>query len=273
MDYVAYFELAEEPYNYLKTNPRFFYNASQHFIAKTILTEGIQSKSAHLYLTGPVGTGKTTLLKVITDDFELDERNLVFLTYAPKYLRSPHSFLKRLCSEMNIKTARSYSDLLANFEEQIGIWALEGKTPILLVDEAHKLTTPAFDFFHHMMNFVTDERLLIILVLAGQEELATKIRKKPELRSRMQAVSLSSLTINDAKELLHWRWQVASKSKDNPLPFDDGAMEEIHRIAMGLPRDMCSIASRGLQFACALETRVINKDVIRETAKSLKFTV
>src|SRR5207248_2358116 len=115
--------------------------------------------------------------------------------------------------------------------------------PILLVDEAHKLTAPAFDFFHHIMNFVTNEKLLIVLVLAGQEELVTKLRKRPELRSRMQAVALSSLMFNDARELIRWRWQVASKDKRNPLPFDNAAMEEIHRIAKGLPRDMCSIAS------------------------------
>ena len=163
--------------------------------------------------------------------------------------------------------------MLASFETQIGIWAKQGKTPILLVDEAHKLTAPAFDFFHHIMNFVTDEKLLIVLILAGQEELATKIRKRPELRSRMQAVSLSSLTVNDAKELIRWRWQIASQDKGNPLPFDDEAMEEIHRIAMGLPRDMCSIAGRSLQYACAAEIKTINKDIIKETAKSLKFTV
>jgi general secretion pathway protein A len=273
MDHVAYFDLAEDPFSYIKPNPRFFYNASQYLIAKTILTEGIKSKSAHLYLTGPIGTGKTTLLRVINFDFESDEGNIVFLTYAPKYLRSPHSFLKRLCSEMGIKTARSYNDMLANFEEQIGVWAREGRTPILLVDEAHKLTAPAFDFFHHIMNFVTDERLLIVLILAGQEELVTKLRKRPELRSRMQAVSLSSLTVGDAKELIRWRWKIASGDRENSLPFDEEAMEEIHRVAKGLPRDMCSIADRSLQMACMMEMRSISREMIREIAKSLNFVV
>jgi energy-coupling factor transporter ATP-binding protein EcfA2 len=150
MDYLPFFKLADEPYSYLKTNPRFFYNAPQYRSAKAILKDGISTKSAHLYLTGPVGSGKTTLLRVIEVDLKTDQNNLVYFTYAPRYLRSAHSFLKRLCEEMGIKTARSYVDMLSNFENQIGTWARENKTPVLLIDEAHKLTAPAFDFLHHI---------------------------------------------------------------------------------------------------------------------------
>ena len=165
MDYLAYYDLADEPYSYLKTNPRFFYNAPQYRYAKAILNDGIQTKSAHLFLTGPVGSGKTTLLRVIELDLRADESNQVFFTYAPRYLRSSHSFLKRLCKEMDIKTERAYVDMLDNFEAQIGVWKANKQTPVLLIDEAHKLTAPAFDFLHHVMNFVTAPQLLIVVVL------------------------------------------------------------------------------------------------------------
>ncbi len=271
MNYQSFFNLADEPYSYLKTNPRYFYNAPQYRYAKAILNDGIGTKSAHLYLTGPVGSGKTTLLRVIELDLKSDDNNLVFFTYAPKSLRSSYSFLRRLCQEMGIKTERSYVDMLNNFENQIGQWAQLGKTPILLIDEAHKLTTPAFDFLHHIMNFVTDQRLLIVIVLAGQEELATKIQKRAELKSRMQALSLSSLSLEDTKALIQWRWQVASIDKDNPFPFDEPALEEIFRIAVGLPRDICTLCNRSLQYACAEEQRVIHSDLVLAAAKSLKF--
>jgi general secretion pathway protein A len=108
----------------------------------------------------------------------------------------------------------------------------EGKTPILLIDEAHKLTAPAFDFIHHAMNFVTVQKLLIVIVLAGQEELAAKIRRRAELRSRMQALSLSSLSLDDVKELIQHRWQVASHGLSNALPFEAPAIEEIYRLTL-----------------------------------------
>jgi general secretion pathway protein A len=271
MDYLPFFKLADEPYSYLKPNPRFFYNAPQYRSAKAILKYGISTKSAHLYLTGPVGSGKTTLLRVIEVDLKTDQNNLVYFTYAPRHLRSAHSFLKRLCEEMGVKTGRSYVDLLSNFENQIGAWARENKTPILLIDEAHKLTAPAFDFLHHIMNFVTAQQLLIAVVLGGQEELASKIRKRPELRSRMQALSISSLSLADVTELIRWRWRVASKEPDNPLPFDIEAIEEIYRITKGLPRDICSLCDRSLKYACADEQKIINTDLVLTAAKSLKF--
>jgi general secretion pathway protein A len=271
MDYLPFFKLADEPYSYLKTNPRFFYNAPQYRSAKAILKDGISTKSAHLYLTGPVGSGKTTLLRVIEVDLKADQNNLVYFTYAPRYLRSAHSFLKRLCEEMGVKTERSYVDLLSNFENQIGTWAREKKAPILLIDEAHKLTAPAFDFLHHIMNFVTAQQLLIAVVLGGQEELASKIRSRPELRSRMQALSISSLSLADVTELIRWRWRVASKEPDNPLPFDIEAIGEIYRITKGLPRDICSLCDRSLKYACADERKIINSDLVLTAAKSLKF--
>jgi len=271
VDYQTFFNLTDEPFSYLKTNPRFFYNAPQYRYAKAILNDGIVTKSAHLYLTGPVGSGKTTLLRVIEVDLKSDDNNLVFFTYAPKHLRSAYSFLRRLCKEMGIKTERSYVDMLDNFENQVGQWANQGKTPILLIDEAHKLTAPAFDFLHHVMNFVTDQKLLIVIVLAGQEELATKIKKRAELKSRMQALSLSSLSLEDAKALIEWRWQVASNGNGNPLPYDDPALKEIYRIAVGLPRDICTLCNRTLQYAFAEEQKIINSDLVLAAARSLKF--
>jgi type II secretory pathway predicted ATPase ExeA len=118
---------------------------------------------------------------------------------------------------------------------------------------------------------VTDQKLLIVIVLAGQEELATKINKRAELKSRMQALSLSSLSLDDAKALIQWRWQVASTDKDNPLPFDDPALEEIYRITVGLPRDICTLCSRTLQYAYAEEQKVVTSDLVQAAAKSLKF--
>jgi type II secretory pathway predicted ATPase ExeA len=121
------------------------------------------------------------------------------------------------------------------------------------------------------MNFVTDQRLLIVIVLAGQEELAPKIQKRAELKSRMQALSLSSLSLDDAKALIQWRWQVASNDPANPLPFDDLALEEVYRIAVGLPRDICTLCNRSLQYAYAEERKVITSDLVLAAAKSLQF--
>jgi general secretion pathway protein A len=272
MDHLAFFGLAEEPFYYLQPNPRYFFNAPQYRYAKAIMNDGIVTKSAHLYLTGPVGSGKTTLLRVVETDLKSDPNNLVFFTFAPRYIRSANSFLRRLCKEMDIKTERSYVDTLENFEDQIGKWGQAGQTPILLIDEAHKLTAPAFDFLHHVMNFVTDKRLLIVIVLAGQEELAPKIKRRKELRSRMQALSLSSLTKEDAQELVRWRWQVAAiDNKANDLPFDQQALELVYRQSKGLPRDICTLCHRSLLYASTQEQKVITADLVAIAAKSLKF--
>jgi hypothetical protein len=88
----------------------------------------------------------------------------------------------------------------------------------------------------------------------------------------MQALSLSSLSLEDTKALIQWRWQVASNDPTNPLPFEDLAIEEIYRIAVGLPRDICTLCNRTLQYAYAEEQKVITPDLVLAAAKSLQFT-
>ena len=70
-DYRAFFNLAEFPFNYLQINPRYFYNkAAQYRMAKAILETEVHSKSAHLYLSGPYGCGKTMMMKVLEVDLK-----------------------------------------------------------------------------------------------------------------------------------------------------------------------------------------------------------
>ena len=84
---------------------------------------------------------------------------------------------------------------------------------------------------------------------------------------------LLSLTLDDAKELIKYRWNVASKDGSIPLPFNDAAMTEMYRIARGLPRDICSIAGRSLQLAYGAEVKTIGDEIVKAAAVSLKFTV
>ncbi len=70
---------------------------------------------------------------------------------------------------------------------------------------------------------------------------------------------------------MRWRWQVASNDPDNPLPFQDGAIEKIYRITKGLPRDICSLCHRSLDYACTDGKRVVDADLVVVAANSLKF--
>ena len=270
LDYRAFFNLADLPYKYLDHNPRFFYNAPQYRFAKAILDSEVVSKAAHMYLFGPQGTGKTMLMNVLIQDLKSDQTNRVFYTLGMEDL-SRFGLLKRICKEMDVPLERSYADTMDNFEKQIGNWAKDHITPILLIDDAHKLASANLSLIHHIMNFVGQDRLLIVVVLAGQEPLFRKINRKPEVKSRMHALSVDRLNLEETSKLIRWRWQVGSNSPDNPDPFEESALELVHQLTQGLPRDIGSLCDRTLQYAFVDKSRIVTPDHVTAAAQSLKF--
>ncbi len=68
--YTSFFQLKEEPF-LLTPDPRFLHLAEPHRAAITTLIQGIVLRKGFVTLTGPVGTGKTTILhaalNILTD--------------------------------------------------------------------------------------------------------------------------------------------------------------------------------------------------------------
>ena len=71
--------------------------------------------------------------------------------------------------------------------------------------------------------------------------------------------------------MIRWRWKVGSNDPRNPLSFENDALEQIYQITRGLPRDICSLCDRSLQYAYAEEQKIIHSDLVLAAAKSLKF--
>src|SRR5262245_33189604 len=67
--YNEYFGFTESPFN-VTSDPRFFYSNRHYQEALTGLRWGIKLRQGLIVMTGQAGTGKTTLLKMVTEKFE-----------------------------------------------------------------------------------------------------------------------------------------------------------------------------------------------------------
>jgi general secretion pathway protein A len=262
--YQDFFYLIDKPFNYIIPDPRFFFYTPQGQGIKNQCDYIVNEKSGHLFISGPIGAGKTTLLKTITQSLLTDDHNIINFINAPN-LKTSNSLMRRVADGFKVKTDRSYDVTLQNFTT----WLLStDKLPILIIDEGQNLVRDSLKTLHYLMTYVTD-RLLLMVILCGQEDMVRKINGFPEIRSRMFPASLSSLTRDNAEEMMRFRWKTASKSQDNPFPFNKEGIDLIFNASKGIPRSICQIADVSLLAGYKSDHKEINKDLIALVIGSL----
>jgi general secretion pathway protein A len=179
---------------------------------------------------------------------------------------SPFQLLKEIRREFgNDIPRRSLVDMLDDFQDFLIDQHEQGRSAVLVVDEAHRLKPPLFELLRQLLNFETSTEKLLQIVLFGQNELATKLDRQPELKDRVTIFgALSSLTRKDVEELIAFRWQVAGGKP--PLPFTDEALEAIFVYSKGLPRRICKLCDNALIRVFSAEGKQAGADQIVQIA-------
>ncbi|MBI1258517.1 MAG: AAA family ATPase [Chloroflexi bacterium] len=239
--YTEYFQLAEMPFM-ITPDPRFLWYSEQHQEAKNKILYHITQSAGPIYLLAEIGTGKTTLARRIVHELEADKSKRVVFVFAPK-LPTTNAFLRFVMDEFGVKTDRSYSRSLKNFEEFLKDRYTKGISPVLLVDEAQNMTRDMLLLIQHLFNFSTNTEFLIQMVLFAQPELQPKLDRLTSLKSRLNLAKLKPLSAEQTQAMIRFRWTVAG---GKVFPFGDDAMREIYHITQGVPRSIVKLANESL---------------------------
>ncbi|MFF7477082.1 AAA family ATPase [Streptomyces sp. NPDC008092] len=239
---VKHFGLAEHPF-ITSPDPRFLYLSSQVREALAKCEFMARDRIGPIYMYGPIGSGKTSLVRRLHEKLSQDERFNVKLLISPN-LKSSNAFLRLVMETFDVKTERSYAASLGNFEQFLIQQFQEGRTPVLLVDEAQYMTREQLKLVHYLLNFETNKTKLLQIVLVGQEELGTKIVNYRELASRMFPIAMSAMSLEDLRDMIQFRLIVAGRSDSL---FEGTSAEDAYRLlyayTKGLPRDAIKVAS------------------------------
>jgi general secretion pathway protein A len=109
--------------------------------------------------------------------------------------------LRLILETFDVKTERSYTASLSNFEKFL-IEQYQHKIPVLLIDEAQYLNRDTLKLIHYLLNFETNKTKLLQIVLVGQEELGTKLIQYKELASRMFPIAMNAMSLDDLKDMI-----------------------------------------------------------------------
>ena len=171
-----------------------------------------------IYMYGPIGSGKTSLVRRLQEKLGQDARYNVKLLISPN-LKSANGFLRLILETFDVKTERSYTASLANFERFLVKQFQDGTIPVLLIDEAQYMNRDTLKLIHYLLNFETNKTKLLQIVLVGQQELGTKIIQYQELASRMFPIAINAMSMEDLIDMLNFRLSVAGYKGEL---FEDG---------------------------------------------------
>src|SRR5579872_2874368 len=267
--YNAFFGFTESPFN-LSPDPAFFFRSEQHEEALANLVYGVQARKGFIVLSGEVGTGKTTLLECLRDYLEAQYIEFAFIFNSRINVEQ---FFEMIAYDLDLPATRtSKTEVLFALNQLLVEQAQEGRTVVLIVDEAHNLEWEVLEEIRLLGNLENRNGKLLQIILAGQPELDRKL-DAPNLRQLKQRIvlrcTLEPFTLRDAVEYIQSR--LSQAGMPNQTVFPEQLMAEIHLRAQGIPRVMNAVCDNLLLTAFANESKVCTVDMLDEVCKDMRL--
>jgi general secretion pathway protein A len=270
--YKDFYGLKEEPFN-ITPDPRFLYWSPKHQEAFRHLVYGVQSNKGLAVLTGEPGTGKTAILRAVTE--HLGEHSpgihIAFLVNSKINVQDLFCLIfDEFGLETNENSKSMYLIKLKNFLIQNHY---NNQKSILILDEAQNFHAALLEEIRLLSNMEIAGEKLLHIFLVGQPQLLENV-KMPSLGQLKQRLgimyNLLPLSRLETELYIHKRLSVAGAHEVDLFRSD--ALDEIFACAKGFPRLINIICDNALLFGCSTNTYHISRDIIRRVAKDMDIS-
>lgn len=264
--YLDAYGFTEKPFT-LTPNPRFVYLSKNHREVFAHLLFGIEDGCGFIAITGEVGTGKTTILRTLLDDLDEEKYRLAFI-FNPRL--SAHELLCNIHREFGLAaSADNVGDLVHQINEFLLQQRQEGRVVVLVIDEAQNLDPTVLEQIRLLSNLETDTDKLIQIVLVGQPELGSLLKRR-NMRQLNQRIAvryhLGTMDLQDTCDYVKHRLQVAGGDEET---FTPSALKKIYRYSGGLPRLINLICGRALLLGYSKDCLLITARMVAASAREI----
>jgi general secretion pathway protein A len=264
MSYYEALNLKSEPFS-TSPDPYFFYPSSSHNSALKRLEIAIRLRRGLNVILGDVGTGKTTLSRMLIQLFK-DEPDFIFHMILDPSYKTEFQFLSSLAKMFRVnpsfRSTLDYKEALEKYLFQKGVD--EKKTIVLLIDEGQKLTPTQVEILRTLLNYETNEYKLLQLIILSQIELLPKIRR---IRNFMDRINLkyiiNPLDESETRALINFRLKQAGYNGEENL-FTDNAIRHIYEHTQGYPRKISMLCHDALEALIMRNRKVVDESIVEE---------
>lgn len=243
MEHLQHFALSQDPFQN-EPDLRFYFESDTHVDAQRRVDRGLRQSKGLTVLTGEAGTGKSLLARRIFEGLEEEIFEATFMV-AVKGAAGRGSFLGRYASQLEIDApADEPGPLMGQIYEALAVVREDGRHAVLIIDEAHALSSDAFSEVAALLNLEYEDRRLVSMLLVGSPELDAVLGRESGLMQRVDVrTQLSSLDPSASSRYLEHRIRTVGGS---PAILPDEAVQALYKFSRGRPRLLNTLADNAL---------------------------
>jgi MSHA biogenesis protein MshM len=221
-------------------------------------------------LTGEPGTGKTALLRDLTESLN-PHRHQCFYLAETDFGRVDiyRSFALQLGLEPAYRRAQLWRDIKQRIEEMT---AHHNLLPIWIIDEAQNLPQEFFKDFPSFLNFTFDSKDLMTVWLIGHPQLASLLDRQPyaALQSRIHTrLQLKPVIEQESfRQLIHHAFEHAGTTQ---TLISDSGMELLRQSSNGIPRRAGRLLTTAMNLAAIKGINHLPDEMIQEAIEEMRM--
>lgn len=265
--YTQHFKLNKLPFENVP-DPHFFYNQGDHARIRQQISGSLESGRGLVVVTGPIGSGKTTLSQMIKADFP-DNIKLIWMAEPPANSTDLYLFLAQ---ELDLNPSSSEKTfVMRDIRNALLKFDSEGNKCLVIIDESHLMSDDVINGIRLLNNLEEGSKKLIQLLLLGQEELMEKINRPAmePFKQRIAALeTLGKMSVGVVRKYINHRIKVAGGNSD--LLSDTGwEALSIAFHAGGTPRTINSLCDRSFSIAFERNKSMVDAHDVYEGTQRL----
>jgi len=263
--YKKHFGLLRKPFE-LSPDSNVFFLGETHKKALAVFKRAVVADKGFLLFTGGVGSGKTTLINVLSQTLE----NPGYLCIISNPTLEIDDFFYYLAAQLGFLFDGNKARFLFIFTKLLEECGKNKRKVLLIIDEAHALPTELLEELRLLVNMAEEVKTILCVFLVGQPELLERLKEKqlfPLSKRIAVRYHLEQLSQKDTIRYIHFRLNRAGVKGRNLFTKD--GLELVYQATGGNPRQINILCDNALMSACREGRLGVDGQLIRSCVKKL----